>query len=274
MPPHDLLMLVRNVREDGPVIAAAKMLQDRDDAYVCGLLATRAEAKIPEWSVAADGAFFANPMREITARAPESLRLKRRTEGFSRPCEIVQMEIVDGLAADWVGVEARNRSLTIMLRPAGAADENVRRAIFESVLFESGKPVLLIPPKWRNASLGKRILIAWDGSRTAARAVSDAERFLAQAEQVSLFTVECGTNDASGQSAAKHLRRMGLQCQQRCERGYRGDIDAIILREAEAVGADLIVMGGYGHARFQEMLFGGVTRSLVRTSPVPLFLSR
>jgi nucleotide-binding universal stress UspA family protein len=270
----DLLMMVRSVREDEPVIAAAKILQDRDDAHISALLLPKTAAQVNEWAVAADGAFWINPMREITRRAPESVRLKRRTERFSRPPCIKQIEIVDGAVADWVGVEARSKSLTVMLSPAGGEDEPFRRAMFESTLFESGRPVLLIPPKWRRPNLGQRILVAWDGSREVARAMADAEHFLQKAEQIFLFTVEGPSCESPASDAAKHLRRMGLHCQQRVERGPRSEIDAMILRECEAVDADLLVMGGYGHARLHEMLFGGVTRSLVRSAQLPLFLSR
>lgn len=270
----DALAMIVSTREDEPIFLAAAKLATAHGATVSALLFERA----PEPSEAAAvyaGLWVLTPDVPRPKPRDEMSALRRRLQRTPRRVSVRRIEVATGADADRAGLEARGADITIMLQPRGGRDAALRRAIFESVLYESGRPVLLMPPGWNGLTLGKSILIAWDGSREATRAVAEAHAILAAAERISVFEVEVGLS--RGLPAAElvaRLRRLGLQCHHRSEQGSRFEVDSLLLREAEAIGADLIVMGGYGHARLQEMLFGGVTRSMVRTSPVALFISR
>lgn len=164
--------------------------------------------------------------------------------------------------------------MTIVLRPRGAPSAPLRTAMVERILFESGRRVLLVPPGWRQKTLGRTILVAWDGSREATRALADARPLLAVADDVFLVTIDAESRGGLAiADIAAHLRRLGLRCQQGTVPGSDRATSIALQEECEAVGADLMVMGGYGHSRLQEKLFGGVTRSLVATSPTPLLIS-
>ena len=275
----DIMAIVLSTRADEPVLAAAEALSKSHNVTVCAALVSVAQARASQFDTvgagAASGAWTEPPV--VISRGPddEHIKLMRRLERFYRPVRVERLECLDGVGAEFAGVQARRASLTIMLRPREAPSTPLRTAMFERILFESGRPVLLVPPGWRQRPLGRTILVAWDGSRQATRAVADALPFLAAADNVFLVTIE---REAPGGLAvadiAAHLRRLGLRCQQRTVTGAGTDTSTALLAECAAVGADLLVMGGYGHSRLREKLFGGVTRSLVAMSPTPLLISR
>lgn len=270
----DVLAMIVSTREDEPVLAAAAQLATAHAATVSALLFDKAPEPSEAGAVYA-GLWVLAPEAPLSTSKDEMRALARRLRKAPGRVSVKRIQVAIGADIDRAGLEARRADITIMLQPRGGRDAAFRRAMFESVLYESGRPVLLVPPGWRGAVLGKTILIAWDGSREATRAVADAQRMLTGAERVLVFEVNVGPG--AGLPAADlvaRLRRLGLQCHYRSVLGSRAEVDSLLLREAEAIGADLIVMGGYGHARLQELLFGGVTRSMIRTSSVPTFISR
>lgn len=273
----DVLAMVVSTRTDEPVLTVAGLLEDSHAASISVVLFEKAPEPSESMGAVYAGIWAAPPSLN-GPRKPgngELARLTRRLQKMSGRVPVKRIEVLDGSVADRAGLEARRVNLTIILQPSGARDEAFRRAMFESVLYESGRPVLLVPTRWVAETLGKTILIAWDGSREVTRAVADAEGLLAKSERVLVLEVDVGSREGlpAGEVVAR-LRRQGLQCHHRSVQGCRAEVDALLIREAQAIGADMIVMGGYGHPRLHEMLFGGVTRSMVRRSPLPLFISR
>jgi nucleotide-binding universal stress UspA family protein len=279
MPFGDAIAIVLSIRDDEPVLAAAEALSNAYNANVLATLISVAQQPAYGFDTvgvaAAAGAWSEPPPIIHRDKDDQQVKLMRRLARFSRPVPIENVEYVEGAGAEVAGIDCRRASLTIMLRPRGASNAPLRTAMFERILFESGRPILLIPPRWRRKTLGGTILVAWDGSREATRALADAQPFLAAADNVFLVTIE---REARGglaiDDAAAHLRRLGLRCQARTVSGSDRETSQVLLEECDAVGADVIVMGGYGHPRLQEKLFGGVTHSLVATSPIPLLMSR
>jgi nucleotide-binding universal stress UspA family protein len=275
---REVLAIVISRREDEPAIAAAERMEKALGTRISVLEFYKAADQATAWTLRQDEPDWSDGDLAVKTRpraVSESARLKRRLERFTRPVSIKRLQMLDGAGADWAGIEARRASLAIMMRPAGLSSEPFRRAMFESALYESGRPVLLMPPERRSKAIGRNIVVAWDGSRAASRALADAEDLLFQADFVSVVTIDTGARDGlPGHDVAAYLRRNGLRCQQRAIPGARHEVEALLIAECEAVDADMIVMGGYGHARLHEMLFGGVTRALVKGAPLPLFISR
>jgi nucleotide-binding universal stress UspA family protein len=279
MPLGDIMAIVLSTEADEPVLAAAEVLSNAHNAHVSAMLVRFARQSAYGFdtvgAAAAVGA-WSEPLAIVTRDIDdEHVRLMRRLERFSRPVRIEQVEYMEGAGTDLAGVQSRRANLTILLQPRQAPSAPLRTAMFERILFESGRPVLLVPPTWRQKTLGRTILVAWDGSREATRAIADAQPLLTACDNVFLVTID---KDSRGGLAitdiAAHLRRLGLRCQQRTVSGSDRDTSTALLEECAAVGADLIIMGGYGHSRLQEKLFGGVTQSLLATSPTPLLMSR
>ena len=147
----------------------------------------------------------------------------------------------------------------------------------ERLALESGRPVLVVPYVGRYAEVGRNVVIAWKAGREAARAVFDALPFLLAAETVHILEIKERGDErpalAPDTSIAAALARHGLRPSVRAS--VLGDIgigDEILSRLAD-LGADLLVMGAYGHSRMRELVFGGATRHIARHMTVPTLLS-
>jgi nucleotide-binding universal stress UspA family protein len=153
------------------------------------------------------------------------------------------------------------------------------RSELESFLFESGRPVLLIPHILTTPQPIRRVLIAWNGSREAARATFDALPFLKAADEVEIFTVDAAENavqsaEMAGVEIAAALARHGIKVTVNSQQ-KSGLAPAMAIENRLSDGSiDLLVMGAYGNKRWWEMLFGGVTRTLLDSMTALTLLSR
>jgi nucleotide-binding universal stress UspA family protein len=177
-------------------------------------------------------------------------------------------------ARDALARYARVNDLSVMQRSDGAL--SLEKDMAEECLFNSGRPVLSVPPEWSRKFALKTILIAWDGSARAARAVADSMTFLAAAEKVDIACVAGDPRPGktiAGAEIAEHLARHCRTVSVSELAAKKGDVAKTLIDHAGAISADLLVMGGFGHARFKEMLLGGVTQSMLAGAPLPVFMS-
>ena len=152
----------------------------------------------------------------------------------------------------------------------------VEEIIAESALFESGRPVIVVPYIQKAPLKLNNPMVCWDGSRAAARAIADSIPLLAKSERVDVVIVtnERGKQDEiEGADIGAHLARHGLNVEIR--RTALGDIEVadVLLSHAADAGSDFIVMGGYGHSRLREFVLGGVTRSILRSMTAPVLMA-
>ncbi len=173
---------------------------------------------------------------------------------------------------------ARYADLSFVGQPFEGPQETLLTRVLEGVLFDAGRPLVMVPKGWSGDTFGESLMIGWNASREAARAVADAMPFIEAAGQVHVAIVDPKVGeDAHGEepgadlaaSLAHHgvevtVDRLPSEGQSRARR---------LLIHAGDVAADLVVIGGYGHWRLREMIFGGVTREMVRASEVPLLMS-
>ncbi|TDF67236.1 universal stress protein [Cupriavidus sp. L7L] len=150
----------------------------------------------------------------------------------------------------------------------------------ESVVLHCGRPVLLVPYAGRFSSVGKNILVAWNGSREAARAIRDALPLLLRADHVHIVSyLRPGILRDPWLSPVEHavqwLARHGVQAthEEPVLNGGGDDAGKLLLSLAADRDADLIVMGAYGHARLREIVLGGMTRTLLESMTVPVLMS-
>jgi nucleotide-binding universal stress UspA family protein len=178
-------------------------------------------------------------------------------------------------AGEHFGQIARRFDLAIVGQPEpdkGAVEE----LIAESVLFEAGRPVIIVPYLQKAPLKLDRVMACWDGSRPAARAIADAMPLLERAGLVEVVIVsnERGKRDEiPGADMGQHLARHGLKVD--IKRISEGSIDVAdaLLSHAADFSADLIVMGGYGHSRLREFVLGGVTHSILKSMTAPVLMS-
>ncbi len=224
---------------------------------------------------AAVAAAFEIEHKNALARADAALAVfeaEARNAGISytlRPLASVPVE-----AAATVGALARLHDLTIVQQPE-PEQSTFDNTLPQEILFQSGGPVLFVPYTHRGPLAPKRIGIAWDGSRLAARALRDAAPFLTHPQTVTIISINDAEapEEASATSLAVHLARRGLTPRVERLTADRNQIQPTILSIAADDDLDLIIMGGYGHSRFQERFLGGVTRAMLQSMTVPTLMS-
>jgi nucleotide-binding universal stress UspA family protein len=226
-----------------------------------------------------------NVMGGIPASLIESSRAESRNaakaaaERFEKAAEVsVETRIVDATlvaAADLFGRIARRFDVSVVAQAepgrAGAQD-----LMIEAALFQSGRPVIVVPYIHRGALALDRVMVGWDGSRTAARAIGDAMPLLGRAKAVEIVIVatdRAKSDEITGAAIARHLARHGLSVDVKRIVASDTDVANTILSHAADSGTDFIVMGGYGHSRLREWVLGGATRGILESMTVPVLMS-
>lgn len=166
----------------------------------------------------------------------------------------------------------------IVARMPDKPDKSRHGEIIEGALFGGGRPVVALPQDWKRGPVGRRVLFAWDASREASRAIHDALPLLAPSAEVCVTTVDAQIGrkqhgEAPGLDIAAHLARHGLSVTVRNEDSLGKPVGERLVDAANGFDADLIVMGGYRHAKLAQRFMGGPSHFLLGESPLPLFLS-
>ena len=178
-------------------------------------------------------------------------------------------------AADQIGRLARRFDLVVVGQPD--REQSVpTEVVDEGVLFESGRPVIFVPFIQKAGVKLDRVLVCWDGSRAATRAIGDAMPFLQKAKQTEIVIVggkPPKSGEVSGADLGQHLARHGLKVDVKRITSPDIDVASTILSYAADSSADMLVMGGYGHSRLREFVLGGVTRGLLESMTVPTLMS-
>ena len=178
-------------------------------------------------------------------------------------------------APDVFAKVARRFDLAIMGQPEPETPA-FERLIVEAALFDSGRPVLIVPYIQRTGLTLDCVIVAWDGSRSAARAVADAMPLLVQAKATEVLSVAsepAKSDEIPGADIAQHLARHGVKVEVDSIVTVETDIASTILSHAADISADFLVMGGYGHSRLREFVLGGVTRGILSSMTLPTLMS-
>lgn len=152
------------------------------------------------------------------------------------------------------------------------------RPLPEEVALAVGRPVLVVPYAGRFNEVGRRVLVAWDASRAATRAVNDAMPLLIGAHSVTVLCLDPseapgGHGEVPGADIALHLARHGVKATVEATASGGIGIGNALLSRANDLGADLLVMGAYGHARVRELLLGGATQTILETMTLPVLMA-
>lgn len=269
-------ILVHVAEDDrcGDRIALACDLAARDDGMVTGLFVRPYPIIIP--AVMPDGAVS---VVEDIEKTYESWAQQSK-EAFTKATD------AKGIQAEWredrgemderLAFHARYADIVVVgqASPDDPA-EPITVDLGGTVAIDAGRPVLLVPYAGTFSVAWKRIMIAWDSSRAATRAVHDAMDFLKAADHVDVVCVdpkESADRDP-GADIAAHLARHDVTAQaHRLSSGDLSTTETIISAMAN-MSSDLLVMGAYGHGRLGEIIFGGVTRNMQKYTPIPVLMS-
>jgi nucleotide-binding universal stress UspA family protein len=257
-------------------IELAGRLAREFDAHVVGLFVQPAPY-IPGVAHLEGGQKLAEDLREKLIREP-SRRAKAQFDACVGAAGITAAEwrTAEGDRADAVALHARYADLLIINQTdPGDADAS---QFASAVLLSLGRPALLVPYAGEFSSVGTNVLVAWNASREAARAVTDALPLLRRAERVVVMAVDAhaspaGHGESPGADIAVFLARHGVKAEAAPTVSSGVDVGNTILSRASDQGADLIVMGAYGHSRVREIVLGGATRTLLQSMTVPVLMS-
>jgi len=178
-------------------------------------------------------------------------------------------------AADTFGAMARRFDLAVIAQaePDKVAPEEV---IAEGALFGSGRPVVVVPYIQKGGLALDRVMVCWDASRSAARAVADAMPFLGRAKAIDVVIVASErpkSDELAGADIGQHLARYGLKVEVKRIVATDTDVANTLLSHAADTSADFMVMGGYGHSRLREFVLGGATRGILSSMTLPVLMS-
>jgi nucleotide-binding universal stress UspA family protein len=210
---------------------------------------------------------------EAAQKAARAFDEAARREAIEAHSRIHTASIAD--CANVFGRMGRTHDLSVLAQthPDASLPNDM---ILEAALFESGRPVLVVPYIQTAPLKLDRVLLCWDGSRNAARAIADALPLLrksAEIEVVSVSTRDNTRGELPGADVGHHLARHQLKVNFKRIVAPDTDVANTILSYAADSSADLIVMGGYGHSRLREFVLGGATRDMLASMTVPTLMS-
>ena len=256
--------------EDPSAFDLAAKIARAFDARVVGLEPPSYGVMSMAWADAGMGAPIGGGLAEDAEERQRVAAVKQafdqRTAGL-----ISEWRSADDSGPTAIGTIGRAYDLIVMPQPGPLP--KMPESIFETALFDSGRPVLVVPPRF-DGMVGKRILFAWNGSTESARAISLALPVLGGAEAIEVLSVEGAmVPGPTAAEIAESLRSHGLNVtSQHIKPGNRSAGQAIVDR-ALSLGSDLIVKGAYTQSRLRQMIFGGVTRHLILNSTLPVLFS-
>jgi nucleotide-binding universal stress UspA family protein len=232
---------------------------------------------IPSAVYASGGARLLEELRaKIDTEAVAAARAQFDAGAKAANLERAEWRVGEGDVASAVALHARYADLVVINQTDPGAEEATQFA--DAVVMDLGRPALIVPYTGKIETVGRNVLVCWNASGESARAVTDALPLLTRAERVTVMTVDAtptptGHGESPGADVALYLARHGVKAESAAVPSGGIDVGNLILSRAYDLGADLIVMGAYGHTRMREFVFGGATRTLLQSMTVPVLMS-
>ncbi len=277
---HTILLNATNEQCMGNLLEVVGMLAARAHIHVIGLAILPMPIVFPAGTPGHPHLVTVAEQRDALIRAADIMRVRfeqaAKLFGFSQEWRLE--DATRTTPASIVLSAARTADVAIAAQSDSSWNKFAPTSIIDRLMLEAGRPVLLVPKYLTSPSSIERILIAWNGSQHASRAVADALPLLRQARHVKLLhftqageyeTEELGSVARLADSLMRHDVVAVAE-----ELGLRGtDAGPAILSAVKAENADMLIMGCYGHSRFRELVLGGATRHVLEHMTVPVFMS-
>ncbi len=281
----DMMVLLDLSEQSKRRLALAGALAGRHGAHLKGLCLAEAIRPVEPLALTADAYAFGTGIVPFL----EQIKTERARQVAPVEAGLNELLMRDGLSGEWVLADgapaavslahARLADLVIagQTDPEGGSDRPYVNPV-EEILLGSGRPLMVVPRYGAFPTCGETVLVGWTETREATRAVHDALPILAAASSVSVLAIGAehegdGGLDVPAAGMAEHLARHG--CRAVAAETVTGGLSPadVLLNYASDIGADLIVVGGYGHSRVRELTLGGVTRSLLQHMTVPVLFA-
>jgi nucleotide-binding universal stress UspA family protein len=252
-------------------LALAAKLAAAHQGHLIGLN-VRTRAELSSYAAANLGSRFDSTQDghniEVARKAKASFDAGAPAEGVT-----MEWRNVEGNQLETIATHAMYSDVTVI----GQEDQADGKRLCDSLIMVAGRPILVVPKVGLFENIGERVLVAWNASREATRAVHDAMPILTRAKVVRVAAGEPeggaihGENPGADLSA--HLKRHGVNVVWEHLHGEGHNVGETLLKRTAQEGIDLIVMGGYGHSRFREVVLGGATRHILNHMAVPVLMS-
>lgn len=274
MPLKDILVHVDGSRHCAVRLDLAAALAAAHDAHLTGLH-VRSEQQVPQFvrsqfgpQVVALQNQFAN---EARAQAESLFEHRLRAAGVNH-----EWRAAEGDPYEVVALHARYADVTVLGQTDPEDDED--RALPDHLVLDAGRPVLVVPYAGRFSGAFNRVMVAWNGSREATRAVNDALPLLRKAKKVVVMAANPGGGidghgDVPGADLSLHLARHGVNAEAQQVQADDLNIGQILLSRCADEDVDLLVMGAYGRSRVRELVLGGATRHVLEHMTMPVLMS-
>jgi nucleotide-binding universal stress UspA family protein len=248
------------------------------DAHLTGLIFAL-EPTIPPMIMGEVPGSLLESQRERSIEAAQAAAAKftdaANMAGIKSEVRIVNC--TEAAAGPTLAVHGRTSDMVIVGQPEPDDVLAIRELLVEAALFESGRATLVVPYIGPAEAKLNRVLVAWDGRREASRAANESMPMLHNAQSVSVVIVGDDAPSAHGgepgADLALHLARHGLKVDVKRIGSAGIDVGNALLSHASDSEADMLVMGGYGHSRFREFMFGGTTNSILESMTIPVLMA-
>jgi nucleotide-binding universal stress UspA family protein len=279
----DILVALDTARPARGRVELAAALAERFDAHLIGLYTT-----LPEEGPGRRG-YFDYFDRSLIDPLYREYQQKIAADGDATRRLFEEIANRRGLSAEWraaagypseiTALHGRYADLIVLGQPDPEDTQAMlTRPLPQEVVLAVGRPILVVPYAGNWEEIGRHVLVGWDSSREATRAINDAMPLLAGAEAVTVLAVDpaggsAGHGEVPGADIALHLARHGVEAT--IETTVSAGIGAgnTLLSRASDLGADLLVMGAYGHSRVRELLLGGATRTVLESMTLPILMA-
>ena len=175
-----------------------------------------------------------------------------------------------------LALQAQYADLVVIGQSDSTDDSGMAMDFPERLVLSTARPVLIIPHTGDFPSIGKRILVAWNATQEATRAIANATPLLSSADSVYVMAVNCKSSKKEiicSDNMVRYLERLGIRAEIKDLQNVEIDVGNELLSRASDLSADLVVMGCYGHSRLREWVLGGATRTLLESMTVPVLMS-
>ncbi len=274
-----ILVCLTTEEQAEALMRSAVLLARSHDAHLIGLHTLEALVVYPGIAVHVADPFygaFNSAQEEETAAIEATFRAAVEQETFSREWRLVKAGSTT--AGDRMLEYARAADLVIMARPDPETDRPDQAHVQARLIRDSGRPVLIVPPDYEAPSIGKRALIGWSATREATRAAFDVLDLMPEEAEAIILRVGDATPDDEAEFASEQLAatlaRHGVETKILHRERDGKETSAVLLDEAEAEEADLIVTGAFGHSRVYDFVVGAATRDLLLAANLPVLFSK
>jgi nucleotide-binding universal stress UspA family protein len=274
MPGQDILVVIDNEASVKHRLAAIAALAKRIEAritglFVTGLPGTQVYVDLDGWAQLVDA--YMTSQRVAAAKAEQAFRAELARLKLTGDWQCREADTTEGVIT-----MARLHDLVVMGQPDPDVPSNGLRS--SEIVLAAGRPALIVPYAGEFTELGRNVLVAWNGTREAARALHDAMFLIDGATVVTVLEIdppggEGGIPDLSAADVVAALRRRGVAAKAESTVSDGTPVADIVLSLAADLTADLVVMGAWGHSRLREFVLGGASRGVLQEMTVPVLMS-